>query len=131
MASYIGLLRKDPDSDFGVDFPDFPGCVTAGTTLEEAREFAVEALTLHLEGMAEGGEPIPDPTTLDVVMGDEHNRDAVAFMVDVADARANVVRVNVTFREDVLEQIDSYTKRRRMTRAGFLEEAALEKLADG
>jgi len=25
MTSYIGLIRKDTDSDFGVDFPDFPG----------------------------------------------------------------------------------------------------------
>ena len=39
------------------------------------------------------------------------------------------VRINVTFKKGVLEQIDSYTKQRRMTRAGFLEEAALEKLA--
>jgi hypothetical protein len=29
MPSYIALLRKDPDSDYGVEFPDFPGWVTA------------------------------------------------------------------------------------------------------
>ncbi len=34
--SYIALLRKDEGSDYGVEFPDFPGCVTAGKTLEEA-----------------------------------------------------------------------------------------------
>jgi predicted RNase H-like HicB family nuclease len=33
MTAYIALIRKEPDSDFGVDFPDFPGCVTAGRTL--------------------------------------------------------------------------------------------------
>jgi predicted RNase H-like HicB family nuclease len=47
----IALLRKCPDSDFGVDFPDFPGCITAGTTLEETREMAAEALAFHIEGM--------------------------------------------------------------------------------
>ena len=36
----------------------------------------------------------------------------------------------VRFKETVLEQIDSYKKQRRMTRAGFLEEAALEKMAE-
>ena len=46
MTAYIALLRKQPDSDFGVDFPDFPGCVTAGETLEEARVMAAEALAL-------------------------------------------------------------------------------------
>jgi len=36
MANYIALLQKEEDSDFGVSFPDFPGCVTAGRTLDEA-----------------------------------------------------------------------------------------------
>jgi predicted RNase H-like HicB family nuclease len=37
---YIAYLHKDRDSDFGVSFPDFPGCVTAGKTLDEARRLA-------------------------------------------------------------------------------------------
>ena len=129
MATYIGLLRKDSESDFGVSFPDFPGCVTAGATLEEARELSVEALAFHIEGMLEDGDKIPSPALLDDVMGDEENHDAVAFLVDVADPQPKVVRINVTFKEGVLERIDEYTKVRRMTRAGFLEEAALRKLA--
>ena len=40
MTSYIALLRKEKGSDYGVEFPDFPGCVTAGRTLEAAREAA-------------------------------------------------------------------------------------------
>jgi predicted RNase H-like HicB family nuclease len=42
MPGYIALIRKDADSDFGVDFPDFPGCVSAGATLDEARRMAQE-----------------------------------------------------------------------------------------
>jgi hypothetical protein len=30
MRYYVGLLHKDADSDYGVSFPDFPGCITAG-----------------------------------------------------------------------------------------------------
>ena len=37
MSGYIALLRKQPDSDFGVDFEDFPGCFSAGETPEDAR----------------------------------------------------------------------------------------------
>ena len=78
----------------------------------------------------EGGEiRVPSPTSLDEVMGGGENHDAVAFLVDVADPQPKVVRINVTFKEGVLERIDEYTKVRRMTRAGFLEEAALDKLA--
>jgi len=42
---YIAIIHKDPDSDFGVSFPDFPGCITAGRTLDEAKEMAREALS--------------------------------------------------------------------------------------
>ena len=52
---YIAYLHKEKDSDYGVSFPDFPGCITAGRTLEEARRTAVEALALHIRGMVEDG----------------------------------------------------------------------------
>ncbi len=48
MTVFIALLRKDPASDFGVDFPDFPGCVTAGSTVDEAVAMAREALGGHI-----------------------------------------------------------------------------------
>ncbi len=37
MRNYIGLIHKDADSDYGASFPDFPGLVTAGTDLDDAR----------------------------------------------------------------------------------------------
>jgi len=62
MTAYIALRRKDIDSDFGVEFPDFPGCVTAGATLEEARQMADEALRLHVERMIEDQRALPAPS---------------------------------------------------------------------
>lgn len=59
MAAYIALLRKDDASDYGVDFPDFPGCVTAGLTMDEARHMAAEALQLHVEGMTGAASRFP------------------------------------------------------------------------
>jgi predicted RNase H-like HicB family nuclease len=86
MSEYVALLSKDPDSDYGVDFPDFPGCVTAGHTTEEARELALEALCLHIEGMIEDGEPMPSPTTIEKIKSDPANRGAVdVFLVSVPD----------------------------------------------
>lgn len=86
MADYVALLSKDPDSDYGVDFPDFPGCVTAGETSEEAKELALEALCLHIEGMIQDGEPIPSPTPIERIATDPANRDAADFfLVNVPD----------------------------------------------
>lgn len=43
--------------------PDLPGCISTGRTFEEIQENIREAIELHLEGMMEDGEPIPEPTT--------------------------------------------------------------------
>jgi predicted RNase H-like HicB family nuclease len=127
MTAYIALLRKAPTSGYGVDFPDFPGCVTAGRTLEEARKMAAEALDLHLEGMLEDREPVPEPLSLDAIMSDPENRDAVAFLVEDRIRAPKSVRINVMLPQDILVAID----RRTTNRSRFLAEAAREKLAAG
>jgi len=53
---YIAYLHKERNSDFGVSFPDFPGCVTAGKTLDQARRMAAQALALHIDGMIEDAQ---------------------------------------------------------------------------
>jgi predicted RNase H-like HicB family nuclease len=120
MANYIALLRKDESSDYGVDFPDFPGCVSAGHTLEEARIMAAEALTGHVATMREFGDPLPAPSDLDAIMADPDNADAIAFIVTVPEVGAKSVRVQVTLPEDLLAQIDAATD----NRSAFLARAA-------
>jgi predicted RNase H-like HicB family nuclease len=120
MTAYIALLTKDTDSGFGVEFPDFPGCVTAGATLEDARRMADEALRLHVDGMIEDGDALPAPSPLDVIMQDPANVAAVAFLVDIPVENSRVVRVNITIPEDLLNQIDKATK----NRSKFLANAA-------
>jgi len=71
MTSYIALLRKQPRSDYGVDFPDFPGCITAGRSLEEARRMAAEALAFHVDGMREDAQPVPPPSSMDTIMASD------------------------------------------------------------
>jgi predicted RNase H-like HicB family nuclease len=123
MRNYIGLIHKDADSDFGVSFPDFPGVITAGTTLDDARAMAEEALALHIEGMVEDGEAVPEPSALEEVMSDPDNRSGVAILVAVKNDQPKAVRVNVTLPEDVLEQIDRYAEAHGYTRSGLLAQA--------
>jgi predicted RNase H-like HicB family nuclease len=130
MRHYIGLIHKDADSDFGVSFPDLPGLVTAGTTLDEARDMAEEALAFHLEGMAEDGESIPEPSSLEDIMSKPENRSGVAILVSMKDDLPKVVRVNVTLPGDVLEQIDKYAEAHGYTRSGLLAQAAKKLMTD-
>ena len=81
MRQYIALIHKEADSDHGVSFPDLPGVVTAGKTLDDARDMAAEALALHLQGIAEDGEAVPEPSSLEEVMASAENRDGVAVLV--------------------------------------------------
>ncbi len=125
MASYIAILRKDPDSDYGVDFPDFPGCITVGTTLDEARVMAAEALDFHVDGMIENGDAIPEPSSLEAVMSDPDHRDGVAILVDLPRKPNPSTRINVMLPQDIIEAIDGVTN----NRSRFLADAAREKLA--
>ena len=121
MANYIALIRKEAESDFGVDFPDFPGCITAGSTVDEAKDMAVEALTLHIEGMVEDGDDIPAPSDLEAVMSDRDTRDTVAFLVSTPE-EDKTVRVNLTFRQSTLAAIDRNAARRGKSRSAYLAE---------
>jgi predicted RNase H-like HicB family nuclease len=125
MANYIAIVHKDPKSDFGVSFPDFPGCVTAGKNIDEAKDMAQEALTLHIQGMIEDGEELPAPSKLEEIMTDPDFTDATAsLVVDVPDAKPRTVRVNITVPEMTLKQIDAAAKKRGMSRSSFLVHAA-------
>ena len=130
MRTYIALLRKDPESDYGVDFPDFPGCVTTGSTLEEAHAMTEEALALHIEGMTEDGDPIPVPSSLDEIMADPHNAGAVAFLVATPESAPKIVRVNITVPEPDLRAIDTFASSHGLTRSGLLVEAARQFISD-
>jgi predicted RNase H-like HicB family nuclease len=121
---YIAYLHKDRRSDYGVSFPDFTGCVTAGKSLEEARELAVEALTLHIAGMVEDGEALPEPSTLDELARDPAMKGAVAFLVS-AEAPEKTVRVNITARESQIEAIDKLARKAGMTRSAYMVQSAV------
>jgi predicted RNase H-like HicB family nuclease len=129
MRQYIALIHKDHDSDYGVSFPDLPGVATAGSTLDEARDMAAEALALHLEGMTEDGEDIPAPSSLEEIMEDAENRKAVAVLIETPAAPIKTVRVNVTLPADALEEIDRYAESHGLTRSGFLAQAARKAMA--
>jgi predicted RNase H-like HicB family nuclease len=121
---YIAYLHKDRKSDFGVSFPDFPGCVTAGKTLDEARRMAVEALSLHIEGMMEDGEAIPEASILDTLADDPAMKGAVAFLVNV-DVAEKAERFNITARKSQMEEIDRRARKQGMTRSAYMVASAL------
>ena len=128
MEKYVAVLRKTPSSDFGVEFLDLPGCFSAGSTLEEAKAMASEALRLHLDGLEEDELAVPQPSDLDAVeqmLRDKRGDDFYALVeVEAEPVEQRVVRVNITIEEKLLRDIDSAAAKEGMSRSGFLAEAA-------
>jgi predicted RNase H-like HicB family nuclease len=126
---YIAYLHKDSKSDFGVSFPDFPGCVTAGKSLDEARRKAPEALAFHIAGMLEDGEKIPKPSKIDDLVSDPARQNAIAFLVTTDFPKSKTVRVNVTARENQIELIDRLARKAGMTRSAYMVQSATSGVA--
>lgn len=57
------VVVEDAGTNLAAYVPDLPGCVATGATAAEVEEAIREAIQMHLEGMAEDGLPIPEPTS--------------------------------------------------------------------
>lgn len=111
-------IEKGPKS-YGVWFVDFPGCVSAGDTIEEAIEGAEEALALHVWGMLQDKDEIPSPSA---PRGEEGSVAVAMISVTLPGKKK---RVNVMIDEGVLAAIDAVSS----NRSKFLEKAARKQLA--
>jgi predicted RNase H-like HicB family nuclease len=116
---FPALIHKEKGSDYGVSFPDIPGCVTAGSSPEEAYKLAEEVLQFHIDGMLEEGESIPEPS-LD--NADKLARATGASIIHMVPVRlpSKAKRVNITIDENILEDIDQAAAIRGVTRSAFL-----------
>ena len=84
----VFIYKEDGISIF---FPDLDGCVSFGENEQKAFYNAKEALTLHLYGMEQDNDPIPEPTMIKDVSLDD-NEQAVfieAFMPAFRAKQAN------------------------------------------
>jgi predicted RNase H-like HicB family nuclease len=129
--NYPIVIHKDKDSDYGVTVPDLPGCFSAGSTLDEAIEMAREAIELHLEGLIEEGQVVPEPNRIE-----RHQKNPdfkggtwAVVSIDPATLRLSAKRVNITLPQRILDAIDRHAESSGQTRSGALAKAAVEYIA--
>ena len=60
MHTYTIVVEPEEDGGYFVAVPALPGCFTRGSTVEECRERAVEAIGVHIAGLRANGEAIPE-----------------------------------------------------------------------
>jgi len=63
---YVALFERNENGSYTVTFPDLPGCITEGDNFHDAQLMAKEALELHLYGMEEDNDPIPEASDPEV-----------------------------------------------------------------
>lgn len=63
MHRFLVVIER-AGANYSAYCPDLPGCIATGDTREETERNMREALQLHVEGMVEDGEPIPEPSAL-------------------------------------------------------------------
>lgn len=128
MKEYIAVIHKDEDSDFSLFFPDVPGCFSAGSTMEEARINAAEALAGHVAILVEDGQEVAEPSTLDEIRNHEDVEDPVAFFaVPLVAVKQKPERRNISALPSEWEAIDEAAEGVKMTRSAYMVRAAIEK----
>ena len=129
IVEYIGLAEKVSDG-YSVFFHDFPGCGSAGKTLEKARKNAREGLLNHIELMIEDGELIPKPSSIDNIVKLRESKGCILLIIPIVMPSGKAKRINITIDSSLLHAIDAAAADQHKTRSALLAEAAQNMLSD-
>ena len=63
MRKFLIVVEK-AEANFSAYSPDLPGCVATGSSPEETVASMRIAIEMHVEGLREDGQPIPQPSAI-------------------------------------------------------------------
>jgi predicted RNase H-like HicB family nuclease len=127
----IAIDWGDDNTATGIVFPDIPGAITAGDTIEDAYAAAVEVAHIQLEALAEAGKAIPRPGSIEAHRDNPKYENWGWGLVDIDIARylGKTEKVNVTLPSTVIRKIDHYVSVHKLkSRSAFLANVAVEKI---
>jgi predicted RNase H-like HicB family nuclease len=119
MATYIALVHQIAVGRCRVSFPDLPGCVAAGDSLQEAIATAKQALADHVQHLLEAGEPVPVPSLVDAI----ERQDAVLVAAIEVPDDLTTKEINLAVPGLALRRFDLFAEGRGMTRSAVFVEA--------
>lgn len=129
MKRYVALLEPYK-GEYGVVFPDLPGCTSHGATYEAALRNAVDALAGYAAAVADAGEAMPEPRTVEQVRADgdtdwyELADRLIAVVPLVPIDTDQAVRITLSISPHLLTAIDADAKARGLTRSAYVAEAS-------
>ena len=105
---------------YGVVFPDLPGCVAMGATVDEAIRNAEDAMRDWIDDMDRRGRQVAEPSPLETVNVDAGSTLTSILLVPTP-SQKDSVRLNLVLDAEIAEAINAEAERRRMTRKDYLE----------
>lgn len=131
----IAIEKPASDNEcYGVIVPDIAGCFSAGITPDEAIKNAYEAISLHLESMAEDGDVLP---TARPIFYHQDNADYQGMLwavvdIDMSAFMGKAEKINVTLPSLLIQRIDEKVNTHKSlykSRSNYLAQLAMADLA--
>lgn len=125
-TTYVALIHKSTKkkADYGVMFPDFPGAVFGGRTIDDAVKNSKEGIVFHIDGMLKEGIPIPEATSLDDIVSNPEYASGIPCLISIILPTGKCKRLNISIDSGLLAEIDQAAKRCGKNRSEFLADAA-------
>ncbi len=128
MRYYVAVVHKDPESAFGISFPDLPSVFSAADDEEDIVPNAVDALRLLAED-----EELPVPSSHAAILAradvrQELKEGGFLIRVPLIEDDTRTVRANITMEAGTLAAIDMAAKERGLTRSAFLASCARKEI---
>lgn len=128
----IAIHLGDENHAHGVIVPDIQGCFSAADDLQDVYANAVEAITGHLELLAEEGEDIPLPQHIAIHQQNPEYADCIWGVVDVdlSQILGKAEKINVTLPSRLIRRIDAFVSQNPQykSRSGFLAKVATDRI---
>ena len=126
MSMRYTVLIDGKAGAYGVVFPDLPGCVAMGKTIDAALANAADVLRDWFELSEEHGETVPLPRPPEKLRRDPEVVSALAEGATLASVplvreTGRPVKANLSIDSGVLAAIDAAAERRKLTRSGMVE----------
>jgi predicted RNase H-like HicB family nuclease len=134
MTSYVAVIEGEAGA-YGAWFPDLPGCVAMGDTMDGLTRNAADALRDWAEVVLQSGGRVPDPSALEALRTTPEVAEALAQggllrSVPLVLATGKPKKANLSIDAGVLAAIDAEAARRGLTRSAFVEWLARHALAE-
>lgn len=131
---YLALIDGS-EGAYGVVFPDLPGCVAMGVTVDEAMVLASEALGDWINTVEAGGNELPVARTLmefrtDPEIDEALREGSALTAISVVRSTGKPVRANLSLDGGVVFALDAAAERRGVTRSAMVEIIARQQLPE-